>query len=137
MNGTLNLILPEDIDAADPAVASMIESINDQIASLPEDAKIIHLRLLDDIEFTDAVRNRLSWYLTQIRKSFSVIDPKAFIICNQFDLESEDIDFDSFEFEIPDSIDGETYAAIMLNLTNALYQEESVIDTSASEILLI
>ena len=136
MEGKLNFVFPEDFDSTVEEVTSMVESIDSYVAELPEIAKIVHLRLADGLDLTDQLRNRISWYMANLRKAFSVIDPTIVFICNQFDMESDDIDFRSFDFELPDMIDPELLTALIINLSAQLQEEESVIDTSVSEILL-
>ena len=136
MTGKLNFVFPIDFDSTNEEVTSMVESINKLITELPDYAKIVHLRLADGLDLTDSLRSRISWYMTNLRKAFCMIDPDVVLICNQFDMESDDIDFRSFDFEIPDMIDSELLTALIINISAQLQEEESIIDTCVSEIIL-
>lgn len=136
MTGKLNFVFPIDFDSTNEEVTSMIESINKLITELPDYAKIVHLRLADGLDLTDSLRSRISWYMTNLRKAFCMVNPNVVLICNQFDMESDDIDFRSFDFEIPDMIDPELLTALIINISAQLQEEEPIIDTSVSEIIL-
>lgn len=136
MTGKLNFVFPIDFDSTNEEVTSMVESINKLITELPDYAKIVHLRLADGLDLTDSLRSRISWYMTNLRKAFCMIDPDVVLVCNQFDMESDDIDFRSFDFEIPDMIDPELLTALIINISAQLQEEESIIDTCVSEIIL-
>lgn len=132
----IELIFPEGFDTESDEVKQMIDDINTQVESYPEDATVLHLRLPDSLEFKPNVINRIHWYMNQIREFISVARPEVVIICNQFDMQTEDIRFISTDFELPDEISKELLMSICYNLLSVIDDNKPQVDTSIAEIIL-
>ena len=100
----IELIFPEGFDTESDEVKQMIDDINTQVESYPEDATVLHLRLPDSLEFKPNVINRIHWYMNQIREFISVARPEVVIICNQFDMQTDDVRFITADFELADEL---------------------------------
>ena len=55
----IELIFPDGFDTETDDVQTMIQEINTQIESFPDDATILHLRLSDSLDFKPNVLNRI------------------------------------------------------------------------------
>ena len=132
----IELIFPEGFDTESDEVKQMIDDINTQVESYPEDATVLHLRLPDSLEFKPNVINRIHWYMNQIREFISVARPEVVIICNQFDMQTEDHRFISTDFELPDEISKELLMSICYNLLSVIDENKPQVDISVAEIIL-
>ena len=132
----IELIFPEGFDTESDEVKQMIDDINTQVESYPEDATILHLRLPDSLEFKPNVINRIHWYMNQIREFISVARPEVVIICNQFDMRTEDIRFISTDFELPDEISKEILMSICYNLLSVIDDNKPQVDSYSKSIII-
>ena len=132
----IELVFPDGFDTESDDVQAMIAEINKQVESFPEDATVLHLRLADSLEFKPNVINRIHWYMNQIREFISVARPEVVIICNQFDMQTDDIRFITADFDLPDEISKELLMSICYNLLSVIDESKPQVDTSAAEIIL-
>ena len=113
-----------------------MNGLNTQVESFPDDAIILHLRLSDSLEFKPNVLNRIKWYMNQIRDFISVARPDVVIICNQFDMQTDDNRFISADFDLPEEISIELLMSICYNLLSVIDESKPQVDTSTAEIVL-
>lgn len=132
----IELIFPEEFDTESDEVKQMIDDINTQVESYPEDATVLHLRLPDSLEFKPNVINRIHWYMNQIREFISVARPEVVIICNQFDMQTEDNRFISTDFELPDEISKELLMSICYNLLSVIDDNKPQVDSYSKSIII-
>lgn len=132
----IELIFPDGFDTETDDVQTMIAEINTLVESFPDDATILHLRLSDSLEFKPNVLNRIKWYMNQIREFISIARPDVVIICNQFDMQTEDNRFISADFDLPDEISKELLMSICYNLLSVIDESKPQVDTSTAEIVL-
>ena len=132
----IDFAFPEDFDTNAEGVADMVCEVKAFAKQIPDDAILLHLRLPDGLEYTNALTNRIKWYMSQIREFISVARPNVITLCNQFDLTSDDNKFISTEFNVPDEISKDNLMVVCYQLLDIIDESTTAVDTSISEIIL-